>query len=226
MVTLIIYCCKDSRKRALSGKLFIQMPKSVDEKRNRILDAAKRRFAHYGLAKTTMAEIAKDLAFSKALLYYYYPDKTSLYIAVIEDITDDMHGDIKKGIDSTSTAIDAIFVFLKKRIKYLKRYYYIIENTAFTRKEVSSDISLLLIKALEEQLELIKYIFERSVKSGEFKEMNIEENSNIFFNACMGMRFTVLNRINFYLVPDKEEFDSVLDLQLKFAQVFIKGLKA
>lgn len=54
------------------------MPKNADEKRVKILDVAKKRFAHYGLAKTTMAEIAKDLAFSKALLYYYFPDKNSL----------------------------------------------------------------------------------------------------------------------------------------------------
>ena len=37
------------------------MSKNVDEKKFIILEAAKKRFAHFGMAKTTMAEIAKDL---------------------------------------------------------------------------------------------------------------------------------------------------------------------
>ncbi|HBI89157.1 MAG TPA: TetR/AcrR family transcriptional regulator, partial [Sphingobacterium sp.] len=54
---------------------------NADVKRIKILEAATRRFAHFGMAKTTMSEIAKDLNFSKALLYYYFPDKNSLYSA-------------------------------------------------------------------------------------------------------------------------------------------------
>jgi TetR/AcrR family transcriptional repressor of mexJK operon len=45
---------------------------NADVKRIKILEAATRRFAHFGMAKTTMSEIAKDLNFSKALLYYYF----------------------------------------------------------------------------------------------------------------------------------------------------------
>lgn len=51
-----------------------------DKKRILIIEAALKRFAHYGLSKTTMTEIAKDISFSKALLYYYFPDKLSLYV--------------------------------------------------------------------------------------------------------------------------------------------------
>ena len=63
---------------------------NADVKRIKILEAATRRFAHFGMAKTTMSEIAKDLNFSKALLYYYFPDKNSLYSAVFEYVIDKM----------------------------------------------------------------------------------------------------------------------------------------
>ena len=68
---------------------------NADLKRTRILEAATRRFAHFGMAKTTMSEIATDLNFSKALLYYYFPDKNSLYSAVFEYVIDKMVQDIK-----------------------------------------------------------------------------------------------------------------------------------
>ena len=49
-----------------------------------ILDAAQKRFGLYGIEKTSMREIADDLNLSKASLYYYFPDKESLYRAVVE----------------------------------------------------------------------------------------------------------------------------------------------
>src|ERR1700712_3192424 len=57
-----------------------------DIKREKILEAAYQRFLHYGYSKTTMNEIAGDLSLSKALLYYYFPDKSQLYIAVMRKL--------------------------------------------------------------------------------------------------------------------------------------------
>ena len=65
----------------------------ASKKRSLILEAAIRRFSHFGLAKTTMAEIAQDLSFSKALLYYYYPDKHSLYTAALSHVIEQTMGD-------------------------------------------------------------------------------------------------------------------------------------
>ena len=48
-----------------------------DVKKEKILEAAHHRFLHFGYSKTTMNEIAGDLSMSKALLYYYFPEKAS-----------------------------------------------------------------------------------------------------------------------------------------------------
>jgi AcrR family transcriptional regulator len=53
-------------------------PEPQETKKTQILDAAYKRFSHYGYSKTTMKEIASDLSMSKALLYYYFPDKSQL----------------------------------------------------------------------------------------------------------------------------------------------------
>jgi len=59
---------------------------SQDQKREAIIEAALKRFAHFGVAKTTMTEIGNDLAISKASLYYYFPDKINLYAAFLKTI--------------------------------------------------------------------------------------------------------------------------------------------
>lgn len=55
----------------------------ISEKRTQILDAAQKRFAHYGLSKVTMDEIAGDLHMSKAALYYYFKTKEDVFREVI-----------------------------------------------------------------------------------------------------------------------------------------------
>ncbi len=201
------------------------MPKSVDTKRNQILEIAKRRFAHYGLAKTTMAEIAKDLAFSKALLYYYFPDKNSLYMAVIEDVMEEVDEEINALIKSITDVKKAIFIILEKRIEFARRYFYIIEYTLLFRKEVPSEVDLLLMQSIERQKILLKSILDRGVEHGHLKNIDTDETANIFLNACMGMRLIVMKDLKSYFIPKIEEFEAILDLQKKLATIFIDGLK-
>src|ERR1700709_2922816 len=81
-----------------------------DIKREKILEAAYQRFLHYGYSKTTMNEIAGDLSMSKALLYYYFPDKSQLYIAVMRKLANDYLKLLEAKID-TFTNLKEAFVF-------------------------------------------------------------------------------------------------------------------
>ncbi|MEM8770055.1 MAG: TetR/AcrR family transcriptional regulator [Pseudomonadota bacterium] len=50
----------------------------LDETARQILDAASRRFLHYGFKKTTMSEIADDCNMSPGNLYRYFPSKLDI----------------------------------------------------------------------------------------------------------------------------------------------------
>ena len=50
----------------------------LDETAKVILDAASRRFLHYGYGKTTMSEIAQDCNMSTGNLYRYFPSKLDI----------------------------------------------------------------------------------------------------------------------------------------------------
>ena len=51
---------------------------NLDETAKKILDAASRRFLHYGYGKTTMSEIAADCNMSTGNVYRYYPSKLDI----------------------------------------------------------------------------------------------------------------------------------------------------
>src|ERR1700683_157876 len=49
-----------------------------DSVRSQIIEAAKKRFSHFGYAKTTMAEIATDCSMSPGNLYRFFPGKLDI----------------------------------------------------------------------------------------------------------------------------------------------------
>ena len=57
----------------------------MDDKRQRILEAARKRFRYYGVRKTTMQEIARDASVAVGTLYRYFKDKDDLLVACTDE---------------------------------------------------------------------------------------------------------------------------------------------
>jgi AcrR family transcriptional regulator len=53
-----------------------------DAVRSQIIEAAKKRFSHFGYAKTTMAEVAADCSMSPGNLYRFFPGKLDIAEAI------------------------------------------------------------------------------------------------------------------------------------------------
>src|SRR5256885_11051765 len=53
-----------------------------DAVRTQIVEAAKKRFSHFGYGKTTMAEVAGDCAMSPGNLYRFFPGKLDIAEAI------------------------------------------------------------------------------------------------------------------------------------------------
>lgn len=202
------------------------MANNADEKRVRILETAKRRFAHYGMAKTTMAEIAKDLSFSKALLYYYFPDKNSLYAAVLEHIIEECQLVIEESITKVSTVLEAVHTVLEISMNFKKKYFYLLEYTILMRKELPAELDNLIITSFQSQQKTIEQVFQMGVRTGELKAIDVEETARIFVFGTLGMRMSVLKDFKNDFIPDKCEFDEILDMQKKLAEIFVSGLKS
>ncbi|QEH39848.1 TetR/AcrR family transcriptional regulator [Chitinophaga sp. XS-30] len=96
-----------------------------DQKREVILEAALKRFSRYGLAKTTMGEIAGDLDMSKGSLYYYFPDKDRIYVAVIERIVSRCFADVSSFLEGPVTVQLVMDRYLTLKEKILQEYHFL-----------------------------------------------------------------------------------------------------
>lgn len=77
-----------------------------DEAARAILDAASRRFLHYGYGKTTMSEIAADCNMSPGNLYRHYPSKLDIAEAFVRRLRAEHLEELRRatGVASLSTA--------------------------------------------------------------------------------------------------------------------------
>jgi TetR/AcrR family transcriptional repressor of mexJK operon len=198
---------------------------NADVKRIKILEAATRRFAHFGMAKTTMSEIAKDLNFSKALLYYYFPDKNSLYSAVFEYVIDKMIEDIEDVIAQGGDFEEIMMYSIDMRVKIINQYYNLFEYTMKMVKELPDELEQVFKESYLREVEIIEKILNIGIDAGEIQVEDINETARILLYSLFGMRMGILKDMKNMFFPTKEEFDHILSLQKKMMKIFLNGLR-
>ncbi|MEQ7800764.1 TetR/AcrR family transcriptional regulator [Pedobacter sp. ASV1-7] len=195
-----------------------------DKKKAIIIEAALKRFAHYGLSKTTMTEIAKDVSFSKALLYYYFPDKLSLYVSTIEHLMHVISRDLVKSIDKTNTTTEGIHKLLQKRQSFVQKYYTLLESTQVIGTELPDDLHEKFSKARAFETIIISSLFNRGIASGELEIEDVKIATEIFIDALSGIHFNITAKDK-NIFPEKEQFKQIFLKEKVFADIFLKGLK-
>ncbi|WP_312194215.1 TetR/AcrR family transcriptional regulator [Sphingobacterium multivorum] len=198
---------------------------NADVKRIKILEAATRRFSHFGMAKTTMSEIAKDLNFSKALLYYYFPDKNSLYSAVFEYVIDKMIEDLEDVIGKGGDFEEIMMYSIDMRVKIINQYYNLFEYTMKMVKELPDELEQVFKESYLREVEIIEKILKIGIDAGEIQVEDINETARILLYSLFGMRMGILKDMKNMLFPTKEEFDHILSLQKKMMKIFLNGLR-
>ncbi|WP_316791225.1 TetR/AcrR family transcriptional regulator [Pedobacter frigoris] len=196
-----------------------------DKKRILIIEAALKRFAHYGLAKTTMTEIAKDITFSKALLYYYFPDKLSLYVSAVEHLMHMMSRELVKSIDKTKTSTEGILKLLQKRQAYIQKYYNLFESNQIIGNELPEDLYEKFQRAKTFEAIIISSLFTRGVASGELVIEDPKLATDIFIEALSGIHFNILSKGKL-MFPGKEQFKQIFTKEKMFADIYMAGLQA
>lgn len=194
-----------------------------DSKRDAIIEAAKKRFSHFGVGKTTMNEIADDLAISKASLYYYFPDKLSLYAAVLHEIieSDNVH---HQGYEGENDPGRALMLYLDNRIKFIDKYYNILEHLQVANLRTSKELAPIFSLVRTRQTGIIAGIIERGKASGKLEVSHSNKTAELLLDCMEGISSAALSEQNNF-APDKKIFQSILKREKELAAIFMKGLR-
>lgn len=189
-----------------------------------IIEASQKRFGLFGIEKTSMREIADDLNLSKASLYYYFPDKESLYKAVVEKEQAEFLSNISDRISSINEPEQLLQEYAGIRLSYFRTLL----NLSRLRLEAYSDLKPGFRETLEnfkgKEKEIIKEIFKKGISGGIFFIDDVDQTASLYLDLLKGLRATLVNEKK-KLFIEQEEFDRLLEKTIAFTNFFIRGLK-
>ncbi len=193
------------------------------EKENSILEAARKRFAHYGFSKVTVEEIAADVDMGKASLYYYFPTKESLFQAVLAQEQKGFIKEMEEVINSSIPASEKLKECINKRTVYFHKFLNIgtlglhafMDNRSFYKK--------FFLDFEKKELELVNRIIDLGKKSGEFRNDLDKNLATLILHILHGLRIRTLRVIKGYN-PDEETMKALQIETNLAAKVLINGI--
>jgi len=197
----------------------------ADKKREQIIEGAIKRFIHFGINKTTMNDIAEDLSVSKPSLYYYFPDKKSLIVGVIEKVFTDYFDLLKKKYNPDASLENTLFQTIEIRNTFFMKYFMLRISEGIP--DIFNDDAMKNKLTTLKQSEKVFYtqIFEKAQEKGEIKHENMAHVAELYLESLMGLTNMCIMELGKDLLPDKKVVNKMTQKQKDLSSIFTKGLK-
>ena len=187
--------------------------KMIDDKKDRIIAAANQMFAHFGIQKTTMNEIAKKSRMSKSTMYYYFNSKEEIFAEVIRRDSVVFKLELNQAIAKGKTPQKKIGNYVLARMEHLKilsNYYTTltddyIEHYAFVENARKDFIDY--------EINTLSLLLEEGVNLGLFAINSVETTARNFSIWLKGLEYSFVTKDNKNNI--KEESNQILTILFK-----------
>ena len=195
------------------------------EKKAIIISVAQKLFGVYGLEKVSMREIANELGLSKASLYYYFPDKESLYIAVVEKEQAEYLSGLENLVLDNNNPSGFFTEYAGRRLSFFRNLL----NLSRLRADYYNSLKPAFRNAFssfrEKERDLITGILEQGKKDGIFIDIDSALVASIYLDVLRGLRIATINsKSNMLYIPDNE-YDELLRKTTEFTRIFSRGIR-
>jgi len=173
--------------------------------RDQIVKAARECFAHYGYAKTTVADLAREIGFSKAYIYRFFESKQAIGEAICGDCVDGLFDQVQEAVEQGQDATDKLRRFARTAtsatVELLfsdRKLYEIAVNASSENWEVA--------RAYTERLQnLLEEILREGRENGEFERKTpLDETCRSIFYAIKPFIDPVFLERSLDLLPDAQ----------------------
>src|ERR1700693_5244914 len=147
-----------------------------EESRAAILRAAAQEFAEHGIAGARTDAIARAARVNKALLYYYFTDKETLYGAVLDNAFSGMKTNIFKVLDSDLPAREKIMAYAGAYFDFIASnqiYPKLMQREMMRAREGQSEHIDRLVKTYFQPIfRKVGELMHRGIAEGEFRKVD------------------------------------------------------
>jgi len=164
-----------------------------DTVRECIIEAAKKRFSHFGYAKTTMAEVAGDCEMSPGNLYRFFPGKLDIAEAIAtEDYTKHLLHlaklAVQPGKDARERLHDLLFEELRRTYHKLEKDPRAVEMARVISQERPTFANWML----ENERKILIALLDEAERRGEFSVADKQFTAEMVQAATMKFRYPQL----------------------------------
>lgn len=195
----------------------------MESRKDQIIETALKRFSHFGFHKTTMNEIADDLRITKANLYYYYPDKSTLILDSICKLCNDIHQGEKALIMSYSgDLMHTMNAVLDLRADFMRRYYvlHINENLDWIK---GIDITQAMKEFQAVEINLLKELLLMAIDREKLILDDVGKAAETFVEIQKGL--SIVHTISDVItgIPSDSNVDKIVDSQRRAIKLIFEA---
>jgi TetR/AcrR family transcriptional regulator len=147
-----------------------------EESRSAILEAAAHEFAEHGIAGARTDAIAREAHVNKALLYYYFKDKETLYGAVLDESFSGLKTAVFKVLDSDLPPGEKIMAYAGTYFDFIasnQLYPRLMQREMMRAKEGKSQHIEKIIKNYIQPIFLrVSEVIKKGIADGDFRPVN------------------------------------------------------
>ena len=187
-------------------------PSSRPPTRERILDAALKLFSAKGFHDTKLDEIVAEGGISKGSIYFHFPNKEKLFIALVDQFADLIERRAKEAIDQQTPGIQRVQAALEAVLETFGRYRRPAKLLLVQAVGLGSVFERKRLEVNDRFARLIQIYLDEAIADGSIAPVN----THIIAHAWMGAIYNVIIQWVYTGEPSKEEImDALLPLLLK-----------
>ncbi len=147
-----------------------------EESRAAILEAAAQEFAEFGIAGARTDAIAREARVNKALLYYYFKDKETLYSAVLDEAFSGLKETVFRVLDSDLPTRDKLMAYVGAYFDFVasnQMYPRLMQREMMRAREGSSaHLDRLIKNYFRPIFRRVGELLRKGIEEGEFRPVN------------------------------------------------------
>lgn len=160
-----------------------------EEKKEIILQIARKLFTRYGLKKTSVDDIASEAKIGKATIYYYFKSKQEIFKSVVDREWLILKNAIREAISKEDSPDRKLRAFILTRISRMHELVNLYRVTKDIVTELLPDLEKIRKSHFTEELNILKEILSEGVNKGIFKVKRIELTSLAMVSVLKGLEY-------------------------------------
>lgn len=171
-----------------------------------------------------MNEIAGDLSMSKALLYYYFPDKSQLYVAVMNKLANGFINMLSEKVSQSTDLLSAFKAQIDTHHNFMVTNYNFFDFFRLNEQNIPGEIWEIIGKIHQTEIEQLSNTFNKDIAAGRLTPVNDTAGMvDLILDALHGVRVRSMSHKKTGF-PLKEHLEEIYQKRLVLIEIFVKGL--